>query len=107
MTEPTYGPQARNSFKNMKKTFADHCLEIAESATPSPWKAGVSYHYERNAQFIAESREMVPELARRLKISNEIILRLSALLSNHGELYDIPLILEWLDELEEMPEGEK
>jgi|SRR6478672_10578211 len=78
-----------------KKTFADECLAIANAATPGPWywrptsdTRFVSDKYFQNirltsktedrvfmadsglnsdAEFISESRTMVPELAKRLK----------------------------------------
>ncbi len=77
------------------KTYADQCLERAEKATKGPWKAGHSYHFEKNAEFIAHSRTDVPELARRLKKACDL---LGALKCGH---YDT----EWLaDELEKLPE---
>lgn len=79
-----------------RRTFADQCLDRAETATEGPWSTGVNkpwivlpavnmdeyaiaacdrfrnnneldYPREDNAQFIAHARTDVPELARRLK----------------------------------------
>ena len=38
-------------------------LEAAEKeAVPGPWRSGVSYHYTRDAEFIAKARNSFPAL---------------------------------------------
>lgn len=78
----------------MSKTYADQCLERADKATEGPWnKVDDEYGiripevkgecegcigwlkpaYEEDAVFIAHARTDVPELARRLKRSIDIV----------------------------------
>lgn len=73
----------------MKKTYADHCLEMASLADEGPWTAQRSYadEYKKvivpsgyavvidvmpsDADFIAASRTYVPLLANKLKSAIE------------------------------------
>lgn len=114
------------------KTYADSCLERAEKATPGTWTidfkepnwfgiesdkdsgdwvvCGDESEFPRptkvNAEFIAHSRQMVPELAKRLKRACEFIRvhvpnMIPIGMSGYTEFRD--LCLKQADELERMP----
>jgi hypothetical protein len=107
-------------------TYADSCLEIAGKATPGPWgdddghvmtgdgfgfsstpaqyyigdEYGSTGDSDADAEFIATSREMVPELCRRLQLACEALRAVKS--------YIIPGDFVMLaEELEAMPRLDK
>lgn len=107
----------------MKKSFADICLEKSDKATPSPWRYNgienpridsvtgfnsymiVDLLSPRNAEFIAFSREALPEVARRLQVAIDTLRITAATFTESNVMcsiaYDLDLIA---NELEAMPE---
>ena len=103
-----------------KKTYAQTCIELAEKATPGPWKTycddgiqdaknddvvGYSIPYKQlgmqtvgNTEFIAASRQTVPELAKRLEKACILLREIYTLSIHPAEAQRLA------EELERMPE---
>lgn len=107
------------------KTFADHCLELANKATEGPWEAqipGMTGQWPtarikplkiqgrlysspmiktEDAEFIAASRTLVPELVRRLKRACEELRVTGITLRRHGQYDEATMNCKLADELEQ------
>lgn len=76
-------------------TYADKCIKRAKQSAQGTWK--VSWTTQEGNDFLIESREMVPELARRLK---RAISYLNRLIPDGAEQ-------SFINELEAMPKEAK